>query len=431
MESISHAAAQSRPRGLIVAASSTGQSGASVPVETAEHPATAQDAQPPAADMFALVGHEIRSPLASIQASAELLLRTDLTPEQQTLVAGMVQSSATLRTLISSALATARAEANGVELEREDFAPADTAQELVKLYRPIAEAENLELDLHVDADTKRSYLGAKPALIQALSNLIDNAVKYAGRTSCADEIGRIVIRMSITGARRRNDEDTRLCVEVSDSGNSLTPDKVEEIFQRFVRADSSVARTGFGLGLWITRRMLRQAGGDISVALNPPAGATFTFTLPVQRAAVPKLVASNDDPIIQEPGGVMNHRISDQKILIVDDHAINRSLISAMLGAFGAEFEPAETGEAAIELCREKHFDIVLMDLQMPGMTGDEAAAIIRKTGLNTKAKIAALTADFDQGRAFAASGVFDCAIEKPVTVQELHARLSDLLDSA
>ena len=312
-------------------------------------------------DFLANMTHELRTPLNAIIGFSGVLKGSPRLAYEDARHAGLIHAaSATLLELVSSVLDFSKLEAGGVELETLPFDPVEPARAVASLMAEQASAKGLDLAVRVGGET--SPLVGDPARIrQVLLNFLSNALKFTVRGAVT-----IDVRQTEAGPGL-----ACLKFEVKDTGIGLTQSQSEHIFDRFTQADASVSREfgGTGLGLAICKRTIELMGGTIGCDSIPGQGSTFWFELVLPRAAA--LSAEVEESALKAPDAPM-------RLLLVEDVAVNRELVSTLLAPFDITIETAENGALAVEAMRHGHFDLVLMDVQMPVMDGLAATRAIR-----------------------------------------------------
>lgn len=278
-----------------------------------------------------------------------------------------------------------------------------------------AQSKGLELSCHVPADLPTALRGDPVRLGQILTNLLNNAVKFTSE-------GAVVLAVKAGAAP--SDGRVPLLFEVRDSGIGISREAQEKLFDSFSQADVSTTRRfgGSGLGLSISRHLVKLMGGEIGVESTPGKGSTFTVTVAFERATKP-VSAGGRAAVRPDLRG---------RVLLVDDMQVNRIVGTEMLRSLGLDVEVVDNGPMAIELLAREHFDAVLMDCQMPGMDGFEATRIIRRREQEAKSSrmpIIALTAGAmkgDRERCLAAG--MDDYLAKPQNIAGLREVLSGWL---
>jgi len=308
-------------------------------------------------EFLANMSHEIRTPLNGVLGLAEVLDRTELDARQRDLLKTIIDSAATLDSILGDLLDFSRLEAGRLTIAEADFDLGGLIEEAASPYRSAAEAKGLSFEMALDETARRRVVGDPVRLRQILTNLLSNAVKFTSE-------GRV--GLSVSKAARGD----RYYFEVRDSGIGFEPDHAERLFSRFEQADGSITRRfgGTGLGLSISRQLSELMGGQVSAAGKPGRGAVFTLMLP--------LPAAREAPKAAAPA--INHSGRAPKVLVVDDNETNRKVAELILAAIGAEVTCVEDGQAAIDAVESNAFDVVLMDLQMPVMDGLTATRAIR-----------------------------------------------------
>jgi signal transduction histidine kinase/HPt (histidine-containing phosphotransfer) domain-containing protein/FixJ family two-component response regulator len=322
---------------------------------------------------LANMSHDLRTPMNAIIGMAQLALRHSSRPEIRERLIQIDQAAQSLLQIINDILDLSKVEAGKIELECTPFQFDSVFGHVRKVIGITAEAKGLEVGIAVDPSIPRYLIGDSRRLGQALLNLAGNAVKFTahgGIAICAQQI-----EQSPTSARVR--------FSVRDSGIGIDPDKLPMLFEPFWQADNSTTRSygGTGLGLSITQQIIGLMGGRIEVESEPTVGSCFAFEVafPIpddeEVARVAADEAERRRPLDQQDRA----RFYGRRVLVVEDNALNRDLSVALLGELGIETELAVDGAEGVRKVGSERFDLVLMDIQMPGMDGLTAARLIRE----------------------------------------------------
>lgn len=344
---------------------------------------------------LAMMSHELRTPMNGVLGMAHALERTDLSPRQAEHVATLLRSGGGLMTILNDILDLAKIEAGRFDIENRPFDLGHAVGRSVELWTPTALDKGLALTCQISPDVPGWVQGDDARLRQILQNLLSNALKF----TTEGHVG-----LTITPAGRRDE----IAFSVVDTGPGIEPATQTRLFQGFTQADTSIARRfgGTGLGLAISRNLARLMGGDITLQSRLGEGSSFTLVLPLPAAAF------QPEPLITPQ---LQPREIPARALVVDDNRTNQEVARALLEALGLSVVAVGSGKGGLEALKTGDFDVVFMDIHMPGMSGIETLKAIRADGQKT-IPIVALTADAMAGERerLLALG-FDDYLSKPI----------------
>jgi signal transduction histidine kinase/AmiR/NasT family two-component response regulator len=369
---------------------------------------------------LANMSHEIRTPLNGVLGMAQVMEREELTPAQAERLEAIRDSGHALLQILNDVLDLSKIEAGELELVEAEFDAADLVERTRAAFSGAAEAKGLGLTAQVAPEAAGVWRGDASRLRQVLSNLISNAIKFTDR-------GRISISVDRQGGS--------LAFSVRDTGIGISSESLPRLFSKFSQVDDSNTRRfgGTGLGLAISRELAQMMGGDIEVESHSGAGSTFRVTVPLVRirdakaqggetgeASSPRAPAERDRPL---------------RVLAAEDNPTNRKVLAALLRPLGVELTIVEEGQAAIDHWMSQPCDLILMDIQMPGMSGLAAAEVIRaaeKARGVRPTPIVALSANAmsHQVNSYLAAGM-TAHVAKPIEVAVLYRTIDEVLAEA
>lgn len=355
-------------------------------------------------EFLAMISHEIRTPMNAIHGMSQLLEESGLSEEHQSMNQLILKSSNALISIVNDLLDLSKIEAGKLELEEVSFQLQDTVDGVVDIYNHRAKRKSMKLVTTYGESVSGDYRGDPGRIRQVLINLVDNAIKYAGR-------GTVTITVEHAGTR---DNREVLRFSVIDEGDGIPEQMRSRLFQKFDRMGRMQAHDteGAGLGLALCKQLAELMMGNIGAENNEGGGTRFWFTVPLEPL---KLEASSPELGDQTPVELEQRPL---RILVAEDNPANQMVIRMMLQKLGHTVEGANNGQEAIDALEIAPFDLILMDMQMPVLDGIETTRkIINGKGRAAKTPIVALTAnamDEDRQRCFDAGMVG--FISKPVS---------------
>ena len=323
------------------------------------------------------MSHEIRTPMNAIIGFTKVLLKTDLTEKQNEYFSAIKISGDALIVLINDILDLAKVDAGKMVFEKTPFSISNSIPSMLHLFETKLKEKNLKMIVKLDTKIPSTLVGDPIRLHQILLNLVSNAIKFTLE-------GEITVELKLIS---QNKEQATIEFSVQDSGIGIPFDKLASIFENFQQATSETSRIfgGTGLGLAIVKQLVESQGGSVRVVSEINKGSSFSFVLSFNKSSE----KANEEIVFVQP----TIDTKNIHILVVEDIPINQLLMKTILDDFGFQRDIAANGKIAIQMMKEKQYDIILMDLQMPEMNGFEATEYIRNT-LKLKVPIIALTAD-------------------------------------
>ena len=361
------------------------------------------------ARFLANMSHEIRTPMNGVLGVLHLLKSESISPEGQRLLDEALGCGEMLSTLLDDVIDFERIEAGRLDLTTRPVDAGELAASVARLLQP--QARDKGLTLTIEGQAELGWVAADPVrLRQCLFNLVGNAVKFTLKGGV-----RLVCEQTAPG---------RLAFIVHDTGVGIPLEAQDQLFERFHQADASTTRRfgGSGLGLSITRKLARLMGGDVSFSSVPGKGSVFRLDI----AAEPAIPETND---VDVDGPLLD----GLRVLVVEDNATNRTIAVKLLDSLGAKVSTAADGLAGVQAATIGHFDLILMDIQMPGIDGMEASRRIRALGGQAAVTpIIALTANVlaHQRQLYLAGGM-DGVVGKPISPAALISEIARLAQAS
>ncbi|WP_413331305.1 PAS domain-containing hybrid sensor histidine kinase/response regulator [Brevundimonas phoenicis] len=360
---------------------------------------------------FANISHEVRTPLNAVLGLASALAHTALTPRQTEMLKLITGAGDALRRVLDDMLDLSKMQAGQFSLSLTPFDLRTDIEAVVEMRRAVAEDKGLMLDVAFTPSAQGQVIGDGVRITQIVSNLVSNAVKFTAE-------GRVSVRVDV----RAEDNREHLVIEVEDTGMGFDAEAARRLFDPFVQADDAISRQfgGTGLGLSICKSLAELMGGEIAAELALGKGSLFRVVLPVERVAA----------VVAEPAAtsVEAAHASDEgaqiRVLAVEDNPANQMVVRCLLEPLGFEIVTADNGLEGVQRFQQEHFDVVLMDMQMPVMDGLDAMRRIRADEARlgaARTPIVMLTANTTETHHLkAVQAGADHLVAKPVTLEIL-----------
>ncbi len=367
-------------------------------------------------EFIASISHEFRTPMNGILGLSDILKNSPLNPEQQDLLQGIITSAENLLVLLNDVLDFSAIEAGKMEMDYQPFMLDRVMEDITLVMKMKAAEKSLGFTVAKDEAVPNLLIGDAQRLRQIIINLTNNGVKFT-------EEGDVAVKISEV---EQSANRVILRFEVTDTGIGIAPEAIDSLFKVFsrVKGDKNKLISGTGLGLSICKKLCDLMGGQIGVDSEPGKGSKFWFTLPftlsnLQRKNAPKIAMATTAGHVQK------------LILVAEDNAINQRIVNYHLQKMGFEVDLAGDGQEALEKYHQKHYDLIILDIQMPVMDGYKVARAIReeeKINLR-KSAIIALTANAMKGdRELYLNAGMDGYVSKPFTFETLQEAINEVL---
>ncbi|WP_299897738.1 ATP-binding protein [uncultured Aquimarina sp.] len=350
------------------------------------------------------VTHDLRSPLNTVIGYSDLLEKTGLNNKQKHYLGHLKKSSDYILHLVNDLLDLSKLEAGRMVIEELPFSPKKLIINTITSVIPVNDAKNLDIFINTKNELKKQYLGDPFRIKQVLTNLLNNAYKFT-------DVGSITIDAEIT---ENGLAEKELKISVKDTGIGITKEQQKYIFEEFSQGDDDTEKKygGFGLGLAITKKIIKLLNGKIRLESEPNKGSNFTFCIPIK-------LAKNQIPE-EEHEVVKIEHFTNKKALIVDDDLSQLDLTSEVVSLMGLSYDICENGLDALELLKKNSYDLILTDIQMPKMDGFELLKNVKEDSKYVDTPIIALSGRTDTTASEYEVAGFSSSLRKPYAPQSL-----------
>ena len=365
------------------------------------------------------MSHELRTPLNGILAAAGVMDRSLLDSSQKELSGIILSSGETLKHILNDVLDISKIEAELLNLEDVPFRLRETLQPTIDLFALAAQEKGLDLKVVVDDDMDDALIGDPTRLKQVVSNLLSNAVKFTLQ-------GHVRIHLGLV---HRTEDVATIRISVADTGIGFDAEQKDKLFERFRQADDSTTREfgGTGLGLAISASIVKMMGGTLDCTSEKGVGSCFSLAVPFQ------LAPYDEQFVVEERTTPPQRTQTTTRILVVEDHAVNRRVAQLILEQAGFDVALVNDGQEALEDVQDTQYDLILMDMNMPRMNGIEATKAIRQLETaehRVRTPILMLTANaLPEHRQACLNAGADGHICKPITPQTMLEQILEALE--
>ncbi len=367
---------------------------------------------------LANVSHEMRTPMNGVLGMSGILRKTSLDPTQLQYLHIIEDSARSMLEIINDVLQLSKIEAGKQEVHQKKINTNDFIHRVQSLFTPLAQNKGLSFSTQMQDTVPKAFISDENKLLQVLNNLIGNAIKFTSQGG---------IKLFLEGFIS-HEQKSMIRVRVEDTGKGISPEFHSRIFDEFAQVDPTPTREagGTGLGLTITKRMVELLGGTVGLESQPGKGSTFSFTFSFKKVQEPFASEKTAERTENEAPGPLN-----LSVLLVEDKKVNQMVASLVLKEMGCRVDLADNGLKALEKVKQKQYDAILMDIQMPVMDGVTAVKNLRRMNISLPL-IIGLSAEAMEGDAekYISLGMDDY-LTKPLDANLLYHKLSRLIDQA
>lgn len=359
-------------------------------------------------EFLSTMSHEIRTPMNGLIGMTQLLFETSLSEEQLDIVRTIYRSSQTLLEIINNILDFSKIEAGKIELEKTNFELKRVIDDVLILFQPLATEKNIDLSYKISAEIPEFIITDVTRIKQILMNLVNNAIKFTKK-------GSVLISVELIN---KIESKFNLQFKIRDTGIGIPSDKLNLLFQPFTQANISTTRKygGTGLGLAICSKLIKLMGGNIKIESEEGVGSEFIFNILIEKGETIQIYKTPKRAHYNVIDNNLNEKIN-LEILIAEDNAINLKLIVKVFEKMGYKVDTASNGLEVLELLKNKKYNIIFMDIQMPDMDGLETTRIIIKKYEERPVIIAVTANATNEDKNTCLESGMDDYISKPISI--------------